>query len=138
VIRMLYLLDTTAVSELIREHPKLDQRVALLTAADQLCICTTVRGEILFGVERLPLGRRRDELYAKAVTMLAKLRCEAIIPVMGDVFAKLKAQCERDGTSLGDNDLWIAAATIALGARLITQDRDFARVRGLDVEDWTR
>jgi len=138
VIRMLYLLDTTAVSELIREHPKLDQRVALLTAADQLCIFTTVRGEILFGVERLPLGRRRDELYAKAVTMLAKLRCEAIIPGMGDVFAKLKAQCERDGTSLGDNDLWIAAATIALGARLITQDRDFARVRGLDVEDWTR
>jgi tRNA(fMet)-specific endonuclease VapC len=135
---MLYLLDTTAVSELIREHPKLDQRVALLTAADQLCICTTVRGEILFGVERLPLGRRRDELYAKAVTMLAKLRSEAIIPGMGDVFAKLKAQCERDGTSLGDNDLWIAAATIALGARLITQDRDFARVRGLDVEDWTR
>jgi predicted nucleic acid-binding protein len=135
---MLYLLDTTAVSELIREHPKLDQRLALLTAADQLCICTTVRGEILFGVERLPPGRRRDELYAKAVTMLAKLRCEAIVPGMADIFAKLKAQCERDGASLGDNDLWIAAATIAVGARLISQDRDFARVSGLDVEDWTR
>jgi predicted nucleic acid-binding protein len=135
---MLYLLDTTAVSELIREHPKLQQRVASLSRGDELCTCAVVRGEVLFGVERLPAGRRRDEFRAKVVKVLSTLKCEPVEPHVADEYAEMKSACERSGVQLNDNDLWIAATAKVLGARLISQDLDFTRVQGLDIEDWTR
>ena len=48
----------------------------------------------------------------------------------GALFAKLRSA----GTTMPVNDVWVAAATIEVGARLVTFDGDFARVPGLDVE----
>lgn len=48
----------------------------------------------------------------------------------GALFAKLRAA----GTPIPINDVWIAAAAIELGARLVTFDGDFERVPGLSVE----
>jgi predicted nucleic acid-binding protein len=38
--------------------------------------------------------------------------------------------------SLDENDLWIAATALSVGAVLVTMDSDFERVEGLTVEDW--
>jgi predicted nucleic acid-binding protein len=35
--------------------------------------------------------------------------------------------------SLDENDLWIAATAIALGATLVTRDADFASVESLSI-----
>lgn len=43
-------------------------------------------------------------------------------------YAVLDSTCEAAGTPLGKNDLWIAATAIALGATLLTTDRDFDRL----------
>lgn len=48
----------------------------------------------------------------------------------GALFAKLRSK----GTPIPINDVWIAAATIELGARLVTFDRDFERISGLTLE----
>lgn len=48
----------------------------------------------------------------------------------GALFAKLRSR----GTPIPVNDVWIAAATIEVGARLITFDGDFERISGLAVE----
>ena len=47
----------------------------------------------------------------------------------GRVFAALKSA----GTPLPVNDVWIAAATIDCGGTLLTFDRDFNRIRGMDL-----
>ena len=39
--------------------------------------------------------------------------------------------------SLDENDLWIAATALSVGAVLVTMDSDFRRVDGLRMEDWT-
>jgi predicted nucleic acid-binding protein len=44
---------------------------------------------------------------------------------------------ERQGLSLDENDLWIAATASAVGATLVTRDRDFGSVEGLTTTDWT-
>jgi tRNA(fMet)-specific endonuclease VapC len=134
---MLVLLDTTTVSEIIRENPKLDARLATLPSSDKLIICTIVEGELRFGVERLPIGKKRQKLQLKLDEVLAKLRCELVPAVAAREYARIKNLCKVSGVSLDDNDLWIAATAVSLGARLVSCDRDFARVNNLDVEDWT-
>lgn len=47
-------------------------------------------------------------------------------------YGRLFAQLRRAGTPLPTNDIWIAAATIDCGGTLLTFDRDFDRVTGLD------
>lgn len=70
--------------------------------------------------------------------MLARIPCEPIPVSAAEVYARIKVQTRRAGASLDENDLWIAATALVLGAVLITSDTDFARVQGLRVEDWTK
>lgn len=131
-----FLLDTNAVSDLMRDHRKVRARAAA-RSADRVVICTIVRGEVLHGIELLPPGRRRADLEAKAAAILATLPCEAVPAPVADHYARVKRECRSAGTALDENDLWIAATALALGAVLISRDRDFSRVPGLAVEDWT-
>jgi tRNA(fMet)-specific endonuclease VapC len=56
---------------------------------------------------------------------------------VGVHYGEIRAQLERAGTPIGNNDLWIAAHARALGMRLITNNaREFERVPGLVVERW--
>jgi tRNA(fMet)-specific endonuclease VapC len=52
-------------------------------------------------------------------------------------YADIKVERERAGPRLDENDLWIAATARALGAVLVTRDRDFQGVHGLPIENWT-
>ena len=41
------------------------------------------------------------------------------------------------GAVAHDNDAWIAATAFELDATVVTRDRDFTRIQGLPVEDWS-
>src|SRR5690349_9525295 len=134
---MLFLLDTNAVSDVLREQPGIVDRLGRLSGADELTTCTIVRGELLFGVERLSTGKRRDELDQKLRMILAALRCDPVLESAGEHYARAKRACQVKGLSLDENDLWIAATTLALGAVLVTRDAHFTRIDGLRTENWT-
>jgi predicted nucleic acid-binding protein len=134
---VIYLLDTNAVTDAMNEHPTLQARAAASSASDRVTVCSIVRGEILYGIERLAPGRRRSELERKAAAVLASLACEAVPAAAGDEYARVKVAQQRLGLVIDEHDLWIAATTLAIGAALVTRDRDFSRIPGLTVEDWT-
>lgn len=134
---MLFLLDTNAFSDLMSRHPKLDSRVANLAATDRVVICSVVRGEVRYGIERLPQGRRRQELEANATRVFIIIPCEPVPAAAGDHYAMVKVNRQRHGLTLDENDLWIAATALALSATLVTRDTDFQQIAGLMVEDWT-
>lgn len=100
---------------------------------DRVVICTITRGEILFGLERLAPGRRRTELQRKAVSLFAVLPCEPIPSTAGDQYANVKISQQRRGLPMDENDLWIAATTLAIDATLVSRDSDFRAVEGLAV-----
>ena len=133
---MLFLLDTNALSDLMREHPKIDARLASLAPADRAVICSVVRGEIRYGIERLPRGKRRQELEIKAAKLFAVLPCESVPEAAGDHYARIKLTRQQKGLTLDENDLWIAATALALEAVLISHDGDFQQIDGLTVNDW--
>jgi predicted nucleic acid-binding protein len=95
--------------------------------------CPVVRGEILFGVHRVPAGRRRTELEATAHRFLSTFVCQPIPRTAGDHYAELKVYRQRSGLVIDENDLWIAATALALGAVLVSRDVDFAGIPGLSV-----
>ena len=121
----------------MREHPKVDAHLASASSAERVIICSVVRGEIRYGIERLPQGRRRQELEAKATKLFAILPCEPVPEAAGDHYAMVKLARQRKGLALDENDLWIAATALTLGAVLISRDSDFQQIDELTVEDWT-
>ena len=135
---MTYLWDTTTFRALMRRDAKVRARVAALTAADRVVICTSTRGEVLYGLARLPEGKRRSALEAEAMAVLGQLVCLAVPEAAADQYASIKGETERKGTPLDENDLWIAATARVLEAVVVTTDSDFQRVSGLQTEDWTQ
>jgi tRNA(fMet)-specific endonuclease VapC len=134
---MLYLLDTNVISGLMRKRPEIRGRLSSLGPSHDVVTCPIVRGEILFGIERLPDGRRRQELAERAMSALAEVPCESVPETAGDAYGQIKAARQRQGLTLDENDLWVAATAKALGAVLVSTDLDFAQIDGLIVEDWT-
>ncbi|MBI5367309.1 MAG: type II toxin-antitoxin system VapC family toxin [Planctomycetes bacterium] len=135
----LYLLDSTTLSFVVEERPAVRSRLESLDQEDRAITCTIVRGEVLFGVQRLPAGKRREALALKVARVLSSFRCEPVPERAADSYARIKTDTQLRGRRLDENDLWIAASALALEAVLVTADSDFDRVgNGLRVEDWSR
>jgi tRNA(fMet)-specific endonuclease VapC len=134
---MMFLLDTNAFSDLMRKHPRFLSRLSTLAPTDRIVICPIVRGEIRYGIEQLSPGRRKQNLEKQAAPLFATITCEPIMASAADHYAAVKITMRRKGLALDENDLWIAATSLAMGAALITRDNDFKQIEGLSVQDWT-
>jgi predicted nucleic acid-binding protein len=124
------MLDTTAFSDLMREHPRLQARLSALSPAERMSLSPVVRGEILHGLARLPDGQRKEDLQDKAARLFQAVLCWPITEAVGDHYAEIKLARQRKGLVLDENDLWIAAAAREAGATLVTRDTDFPPDRG--------
>ncbi len=134
---MIFLLDSNAFSDLMRKNPRIEAQLETRKPGDRVVVCPIVRGEILYGLARLPAGRRREGLTQQATTLFAAIACEPTPEAAGDAYAMIKRAREQEGLSLDENDLWIAATASVLGATLVTRDSDFGSLENVTVVDWT-
>lgn len=130
-----YLLDTNTVSAIMADDPKVKARLA--TCSGKVVTCAIVRGEIRFGLKRLPAGKRRADLEGKAAVVFSTLPIEPVTHLAADIYGAIRWSLESLGQNSSDNDLWIAATALSLGAVAVTNDQLFGQVPGLCVEDWT-
>ncbi|MDB5304230.1 MAG: VapC toxin protein [Phycisphaerales bacterium] len=121
----------------MRGNAKLLARLSGLPSADRVVTCTIVIGEIRYGIERLPDGKRRRDLEAAFTAIAAGFVCEAVPALAAEHYSRIKITRQKKGLSLDENDLWIAATVAALGAVLISRDTDVLNINGLTVENWT-
>ena len=133
-----YLLDTSTCSLLMQDNSRVKGRLDSLTESDYHFTCPIVKGEIFFGIVRLPDGKRRQDLEQRANELFAIVPCDPIPERVGDVYAEIKIAAQEQGTSLSECDLWIAATALALDAILVASDSDYERIVGLGLrlEDW--
>ena len=129
------LLDTNAISDLMRDHAQVKARVG--KHADAIMTSVMAVGEIHYGLGRLPVGKKRTDLEVRAQAILAALHIQPITAEIASTYGRLKSALEIQGLNLDDNDLWIAATAITHGNLLVTRDQIFARVAGLQIEDWS-
>src|SRR5690348_6825664 len=134
-MQAVYLLDTNTISAVMADHPKVKARLSLQPG--RVVTSAIVRGEVRYGLERLPAGKRRTALEAKAQAVFATLAIEPVTPTAGDIYGTVRRGLEMKGYNLSDNDLWIAATALSLSAIVVSNDQAFGHVPGLVVEDWT-
>jgi tRNA(fMet)-specific endonuclease VapC len=121
----------------MRKHPGLLSRLSALAPTDRVAISPTVRGEIRYGIEQLAPSRRKQDLEKQATPLFATITCETISASAADHYARIKITRQRKGLTLDENDLWIAATALTMGATLVTRDSDFEEIEGLSVQNWT-
>lgn len=133
-----YVLDTNAMSALMKGDPRVSARLNAIGRAD-VAVPHPVVAEIAYGIERLPRSRRRETLQERFDLIRTEI---ARIPWTDEVserFGTVKAELERRGQRIEDFDAAIAAHALFAEATLVTANRDdMARVPGLKVEDWTK
>jgi tRNA(fMet)-specific endonuclease VapC len=130
-----FLLDTNSVSDLVR-HPRgrIADRIERV-GEQQVCTSIIVAAELRYGAAKKGCERltRQLEIVLSAVDVLA---LEAPTDA---VYGELRARLERTGRSIGGNDLLVAAHALALGHTIVTDnEREFARIDDLRVENWLR
>ena len=134
---MRYLLDTNALSELMKDPPSATmlRRIAI-TAADDRVTSSVTAGELLFGAHRA--GIRSRELLEHARRIVSEHIL--VLPFdenAAEEYGRLRAYLEAQGTPIGHPDTQIAAIALANDLTVVTGNvRHFQRVPGLAVENW--
>ena len=136
----IFLLDTDMLSLYQRDHAQVRTAVAS-HATDQLCVSTVTVEEQIGGWSSLARSAKDPQAEEHAAMFLAALVVSwnrfAIAPLtvsartQFDLLVSAKLNVKR-------NDLRIAAIVKELGATVVTRNRrDFGRVPGLVIEDWS-
>jgi len=134
----MYVLDTTALSALMRLDPSHVGRLIETEPADVRLPQPAV-AEVRYGLACLPPSRRRRSLQSRLDVLLDSIERTPWSDAVSTRFGTLKALLESRGRRLEDFDLMMAAHALELDATLVTSNvRHFARVPGLSIEDWAQ
>lgn len=124
------LLDTNIVIALFKGNADVISRMARLGIID---IPYVVLGELL-------LGAYRSSNTPKHLTEINSfIRQCNIIPadaITADFYAKTKTALLKKGKPIPENDIWIAATALRHRLTLVTMDKHFNEVEGLQTENW--
>jgi tRNA(fMet)-specific endonuclease VapC len=135
-----FLLDTDHVSLHERGHPPLRAHFEAVPP-DSIAVSVVTVEEALRGrlavLARQTTGQDRERAYAKLMETVRFF--SAIQVVLFDARCEQQFQALRSRrVRMGTQDLRIAATALANGFTLVTRNRrDFERVPGLTVEDWS-
>ncbi len=131
-----YMLDTNTASYIIKGNPPVVRERLRQVPMASVCISAVTQAELLLGLEKKPEATKLRELVNEFL-----LRVE-ILPWDSDAaeaYARLRAECERNGTPLGSMDMLIAAHSVAAGTVLVASDRAFYNVKyDLNLMDWAK
>jgi tRNA(fMet)-specific endonuclease VapC len=130
-----YLLDTNTASYAIKGNfPRVRERLSRVPLSE-VGISVVTEAELRFGVARLPKAKRLEALIEEFLVRVGILPWDS---ECAKNYASLRAALEGKGEPMGNLDMMIAAQALAADVILVTNDRAFARVKGLEIEDWSR
>jgi predicted nucleic acid-binding protein len=132
---MKYLLDTNVVSE-AQKHNCNKNVIALLSSIDQKdqYISTITIGEIAFGIEKLPVGKKKTDLFLWFDKEIPKFFNHRIIPVSADIMLVWARLCAEHGKTLPIFDSILAATALNESMILVTRNVEhFKVITGLGI-----
>ena len=130
---VIYILDTTVISDRIKSHPRVSDRLNAAGEAGQLLgICDPVQYEVSRGLLKVNAAEKLRVFRETIVPLLNPL---ALINDDWQAAAQMWASMRNQGRQISDVDLLIAALAKRLGGVVVTSDRDFDALP-VQREDW--
>lgn len=129
-----YMLDTNICIFTVKNRPQ-QVREAFNRHHGQLCISSVSLMELIYGAERSAMPERNLSVIEGFSARLEVLNYDQAAATHT---GQLRAELARSGTPIGPYDQLIAGHARSQGLILVTNNRrEFDRVPGLRVEDWT-
>ena len=130
-----YLLDTNICIYIRQKRPEKVLRRFRRLRPGEAVLSVITYGELLYGAAKSEQRVRALEQLRELVGLLPALSWPE---TAAESYGAIRAELEAKGEMIGNNDLWIAAHAVAAGLTLVTNnEKEFRRVRGLKVQNWT-
>lgn len=130
-----YLLDTNICIYIAKHHPPQVRERFAQHGRDELAMSVITWGELCHGAAKSQQPERMRAILEQLRQQIAVLELYADC---AEHYGAIRAELERQGQVIGNNDLWIAAHARAQGLILVSNNlREFSRVDSLACENWT-
>ena len=131
---MKYMLDTNICIFIIKHQPENVIRNFMEHDPDDICISAITYAELAHGVEK---SQAREKNRIALTVLLSEIQIVPFDDLAAQVYGAIRADLQKRGTPIGPLDTLIAAHAKALNLTLVTNNtKEFARVEGLDLDDW--
>ena len=115
-------------------YPHLKEKL-LSFNPEMIEIPSMTKAELLYGAEK---SRRKEENLEKVNEFLMPFQIKGFNDAETAVYAAIRKKLEEDGNLIGPNDMIIASIVLANNGTLITNNtKEFNKINGLKIEDWT-
>jgi tRNA(fMet)-specific endonuclease VapC len=130
-----YMLDTDISSYIMKRSNDVVLKRLQMVAVSDVCVSAITKAELLYGVEVSPRRQKDQAALDEFLRYFGVLDFPATAALD---YARIRAELKRRGNMIGSNDLLIAAHARCIGLTLVTNNtKEFGRVQGLKIENWT-
>ena len=130
-----YLLDTNICIYIRQKRPEEVLRRFRKLRQGEAALSVITYGELLYGAAK---STQRVEALDRLRELLHWLPALPLPEVAAEAYGTIRAELSSKGQMIGNNDLWIAAHAVSTRLTLVTNnEKEFRRVRGLKMQNWT-
>jgi len=130
-----YLLDTNICIYIREERPEAVLRRFRRLRPGEAALSVITYGELFYGAFKSAFRTAALERLRELIQWLPAL---PLPENAAEAYGTIRSELASQGQMIGNNDLWIAAHAIAAGLALVTNnEKEFRRVRGLKIQNWT-
>lgn len=126
-------LDTTFLADFTRKSPEAIAKLrGFLRSGERVCVSTITVGELYKGAYAHATADAKVRELEEVLRLLTVLE---VTFASAQMYGQLSASLQRQGRSVGERDVFIAATALAYGeTRIVTRNaRDFERIPGIEV-----
>jgi len=125
-----FLLDTNIVIGLFSNDPFI---VGKISVSKEVYTPVIVIGELYFGATQ---STKRDENKNRIKALIENSNILNCTPTTGSFYGIIKATLKSKGNPIPENDIWIAALAKEHNLSLVTRDKHFDFVEGINLAKW--
>lgn len=124
------ILDTNGLSAVVEGDPGIEP---LLRKASRIAIPVVVLGEYRYGIAQSRERRRYEQWLAQYLPTFQSLDVDEQTTIP---YAAVRSELKKAGTPIPSNDVWIAALCRQYSLPLVSRDRHFDFVAGIQRLNW--
>lgn len=131
---MRYMLDTNICIYAIKNKPQQVLERLQAHEPEDICISSVTYAELVHGVHK-SMSVQKNRLAL--MLLLANIEILSFDSNAADCYGEIRADLEKSGKPIGILDMMIAGHAKSLGYTVVTNNvREFARVKGIKLENW--